>query len=267
MLLRRRRDDQPAGERIRRAARLVTIILSAIAVVVGALVLRAVIGGWHGPIGQDLDTYLGFTRSWLDGRGFYLPVQLAGSYVVEDVVGNVYPPVLLYLTVPFALGVPAVLWWAIPATLVTAALWRLQPAWWAWPVLALVFCYPRTWTLLVAGNPAMWSIAFAVAGVAWGWPAVGAALKLTFAPLALIGIRQRSWWIAAGASLVAALPFGAMWVEYVTVLVNGVSSRGFGYIAGEWPIALGLVAVAASGLKVADMPGPSVKPPLATAAW
>ena len=229
-----------------RVAAALTVALLAIAAVEVILVARAVQGGWYGPFAVDFDLYTGYAQSWLRGEGFYLPVQLAGPYVVEDVSANVYPPVLLYLAVPFTV-LPALLWWVVPIGIVTATIWRVRPAWWAWPLLAFILVYPRTWTILVTGNPAMWSIAFGVAGIVWGWPAIGAALKLTFLPLAFLGANRRSWWIALVIALVACIPFGSLWLEYVIVLGNAVSSRGFGYIAGEWPIALGLVAIVASG--------------------
>jgi hypothetical protein len=235
----------------RRVIAALTGILLAIAAVEAVLVAQAVNSGWHGPVGQDFDLYVGFARSWLDGRGWYLPEQMTGSYVVEEVNGNLYPPVLLYLMIPFALGLPGFIWWVLPLGLIAAALRRLKPALWAWPVLAFVLCYPRTWTVLVVGNPSLWAIAFAIAGVAWDWPAVGSALKLTLAPLALIGVARRSWWIAAGFALVAALPFGSMWIDYMTVMGNTTTSRGFSYVMGEWPIALALVAVALSGRRQA----------------
>jgi hypothetical protein len=233
--------------RPRPIAAVLTVVLLGVASIEALLVVRAVHGGWYGGFGSDLDPYLGFTRSWLAGEGWYLPAQLAGPYVVEDLGANVYPPTLLYLTVPFALGLPTILWWIIPIGLIAAALSRVRPAWWAWPLLAFVLCYPRLWTVVIAGNPAMWAIAFGVAGVAWGWPAVGAAIKLTFAPLALVGVGRRSWWLAAGIAVFASLPFGSMWFDFLMVILNAESSRGLGYVLGEWPIALGLVAAAASG--------------------
>lgn len=229
------------------AIAVVTTGLVAVAAVEGLLVLRAIAGGWYGPAGLDFDTYMVYTRSWLDGSGFYPPNQLNGTYVVEDAVGNVYPPILLYLTVPFASGLPAALWWAIPGAIVLVTLRTARPAWWAWPLLAFVMCYPRTWTVLALGNPAMWSIAFGGAGVLWGWPAIGAAFKLTFAPLVLVGAKHASWKWGALAGAAASVPFGAMWLEYATALANAHSVRGLGYIVGEWPIALALVAVVASG--------------------
>ena len=229
------------------AAAALTAVLLVVAVIELALIVRAVAGGWYGPVALDFNLYQGFTRSWLSGDGWYLPSQLAGPYVIEDSMGNAYPPSLLYLTVPFALGLPAIMWWLIPLVTIVSTLWHARPAWWAWPVLAFVLCYPRTWTPIVTGNPSMWAIAFAVAGVAWGWPSVGASLKFTFAPLALIGIRRRSWWLSVGVAAAAGIPFGALWLDYVTALLNAQSSRGLGYVVGEWPIAVGLIAVAASG--------------------
>lgn len=200
--------------------------------------------GRFGAVGIDINQYLAYTHRWLETGQWYDPRQLAGPYIVEGITGNVYPPTLLYLTIPFALGLPMVLWWAVPIAIGVAALWR--PAWWAWPVLAAVLVYPRTWTILVLGNPSMWAIAFALAGVRWGWPSVGAALKLTFAPLALIGIRRRAWWLTAAIALLLCLPFGSLWPEYLTVLQNAQSSRGLEYVLGEWPTALGLLVVAYS---------------------
>ena len=53
------------------------------------------------------------TRNWVDTGEFYLPHQLAGPYQVQTLVDVLYPPIALYLFVPF-LVLPAVLWWAIP---------------------------------------------------------------------------------------------------------------------------------------------------------
>lgn len=228
------------------AALAVTAVLLAAAAGEAWIVTAAIRSGTTTAVGLDVNQYLAHAHRWLDGGPWYLPSQLAGPYVVEAVTGNVYPPTLLYLAVPFALGLPMVLWWAIPLGIVALTLWRHPPAWWAWPILALVLAYPRTWTVIVLGNPAMWAIAFAVAGVAYGWPAWGAALKLTFAPLALAGIRHRSWWFGLPVALALALPFGSLWIDYVAVMRNSVSSRGLEYVLGEWPIALGLVVVAGS---------------------
>lgn len=65
--------------------------------------------------------------------------------------------------------------------------------------------------------------------------------------MALTGIRHRSWWYGLPVALALCLPFGSMWLDYLTVMRNTVSDRGLEYVLGEWPIALALVVVAWSG--------------------
>jgi len=243
--LTRARPGARAQRLARFAALLVTVLLLAVAAVELALLTAPLRDqGYTQSIGIDVNQYLAHAHRWLAGGPWYLPAQTAGPYVVEDITGNVYPPTLLYPIVPFALGLPMVLWYTIPVGIIAATFVRTAPAWWGWPLLALALVIPRTWTIVWLGNPAMWAIAFVVAGTRWGWPAIGATLKLTFAPLALIGVRRRSWWIAAGIAVLLALPFGTLWLDYVRVLVNTHSSRGLEYVLGEWPTAL-LIAVAA----------------------
>ena len=60
-----------------------------------------------------------------------------------------------------------------------------------------------------------------------------------------MGFRQRrAWLLGAAGALLLSLPFAALWLDFVTVIRNTESSRGFEYLAGEWPVALGLVLVA-----------------------
>jgi len=198
-------------------------------------------------IGLDVRPYLDRTRDWLDGIGFYLPRQLTGEPYVIESGDALYPPPILYLLVPFAVGLPLFLWWVVPIAVTVLALVRARPVLWAMPILAAVGCYPRTWTILVLGNPAMWAIAAAVAGVAWGWPGVGALLKPTLAPFALVGARRRSWWIALVVGVAVSVPFGGLWLDFVTAIVNAHNTRGLEYPLGEWPIAAALVVVAMSG--------------------
>ena len=195
--------------------------------------------------GHDIKFYLERTNSWLSGTGFYLPWQLTGKpYVVED-GGAVYPPTAILLFLPFTVGVPLILWWIIPLALIVVVLVRRGVAWWAWPILALVVAYPRTATVVFLGNPSMWVIAGALAGLEWGWPAAVALIKPVFAPLAFIGVRTRSWWVSIALLAAVSIPFGTMWLDYLTVLQNARTSRGMDYVLGEWPIALALLAVAA----------------------
>lgn len=221
----------------------VTVVLLVLAVVEAAIVLPpALTSGLHVTWGMDLRLYIEHATRWLAGEGFYVPVQLAGPYVIEEVFGSVYPPVLLYLLVPFVVGLPWVLWWMVPLTVIGAAVVRSRPAWWQWPLLALILVYPRTWTVIVLGNPSMWALAALAAGMVWKWPAVGVLLKATLAPLALIGVRHRSWWVGLGIAVLLALPFGLMWLDYITAVTNAQTRWGFAYTLGDWPVALLLVA-------------------------
>ena len=191
------------------------------------------------PFGVDFTLYRDVAARWLGGGPYFEPYQLAGPYEIR--AGDVlYPPVALVLFVPFAV-VPAplawALWFGIPVGGMAAVVWRLRPAPWTWPLLALCLAWPTTLLKAWTGNPLIWS-AFALAlGTVWAWPAVGAALKTSLAPFALFGAWRRSWWVAAAAVALASLPFGALWADWVTALLN---SRGGGvlYSALEVPTML-----------------------------
>lgn len=231
------------GQVIRVAAVAATAVLLVFAVLEASVVLPPAFG--HHPdvtIGLDLHQYLERTRAWLDGTGYYLPRQLAGPYVIQT--GDaLYPPPSVLLFAPFVLGAPVALWWLIPLAVIAVALGRIRPPVVTWPFLAAILVYPRTWTVLVLGNPSMWAIAAVVAGIAWDWPAVGALLKPVFAPFSLIGARRRGWWIALGIMVLVSVPFAPMWVDYAHALLNAQNTRGAEYTLGEVPIALLLLPV------------------------
>jgi hypothetical protein len=210
---------------------------------VAAIVLPPAIARPGVTLGMDYGIYMDRTRDWLAGNGFYTAQQLAGPYQLDQgTPPALYPPVLLYLTVPFTF-LPAVLWWALPIGIIGIALWRLRPPVETWPILALLLLYPRTWVMLVYGNPSMWAFAALVAGLVWTWPAPLVAIKVTLGPFALVRIRRRSWWITAGVALALSLPFALMWPEYVTAISNARNGYGLEYLVGEWPIAIVLVVV------------------------
>jgi hypothetical protein len=244
-----------ANANLRRAAYVaIAVILLVFAIIEAAIVLPpALTKGLHVTWGMDLRMYLEHATRWLAGEGFYLPVQLAGPYVMEDVLGSAYPPVLLYLLVPFVWGLPWLVWWLVPLAVIGAAVVKARPSPWQWVALALILVYPRTWTIIVLGNPSMWAFAALSAGMVWKWPAVGVLLKATLAPFALVGIRSRSWWVGLGIALLLAVPFGAIWLDYLTVLLNAETRWGLGYTLGESPIALllvvGLTRVRAPGAR------------------
>ena len=224
------------------AVRSATVAVFLVALI--ALTFRTIIEVDASPavLGMDAKFYFERAGSWLAGTGFYLPWQLTGeSYLVENGAAT-YPPPILLLLVPFASGVPAFLWWAIPGLVMAFALRSCRPSPWGWLLLAATLLYPRTWVVVALGNPSMWIMAAVAAGRAWGWPSVAVLLKPTLAPLALIGARRPGWTIALAIAVLLALPFGPLWLDYVTVVLQAQTSRGIEYVLGEWPIALAVLA-------------------------
>ena len=104
-----------AGEETRRRA----ILYGSVALAFAAglvIVLELVAGfsqlGWGRYVGTDYQIYMDAARRWLDGGSYFLPRQLGGSYDIQS--GDVlYPPVALWLFVPFTM-LPPVVWWITP---------------------------------------------------------------------------------------------------------------------------------------------------------
>ena len=102
-----------------RTRRLAPLILTAVILAFAALSAMVVVpfalsfdGGVA--VGMDFGIYMDRTDDWLAGDGFYRSRQLTGQpYQIQN-GDSFYPPTLLYLLLPFALGVPAILWWLIP---------------------------------------------------------------------------------------------------------------------------------------------------------
>jgi hypothetical protein len=197
------------------------------------------------PFGVDFDLYRDVTNRWLAGGSFFEPYQVAGAYDIR--AGDVlYPPVALWLFVPFAApagvlaGLAAVLWWTVPLGITGGAVWRLRPRPVFWPLIALCVANPTTLLKIWTGNPVIWSMAaMAVATMAGStrFAAPFALLKPSLAPFALFGINHRSWWLGLAVFALMCLPFGALWSDWVASVLN---SRGGGplYSALEIPILL-----------------------------
>ena len=225
------------------AALSLTVVILAFAVLDAIIVLPVSLTYQGGAaVGMDYGIYMDRTHDWLAGDGFYRARQLTGQPYEILNGDSFYPPTLLFLLVPFALGLPAVLWWLIPIAIIAAALVHIRPPMWTWPIMAFALLLPRASLVLVLGNPSLWMIAAAFAGVAWAWPSALLLLKPTLAPFALIGIRHRSWWITLGALVLLSVPFGALWRDYVTALVNAQNARGLEYTLGEWPLMIAPLA-------------------------
>jgi hypothetical protein len=197
------------------------------------------------PFGVDFDLYRDVTNRWLAGGPFFEPYQVAGPYEIR--AGDVlYPPVALWLFVPFAApagvlaGLAAVLWWALPLGITGGAVWRLRPRPVFWPLIALCVANPTTLLKIWTGNPVIWSMAaMALATMAGSarFAAPFVLLKPSLAPFALFGINRRSWWLGLAVFGLLCLPFGALWADWVASVLN---SRGGGplYSALEIPILL-----------------------------
>lgn len=223
---------------------LTTVVAAGLAVGIGilavALLWQLRFSDWGRYfVGSDLVGYTDGARRFLDTGSPYSPEQLAGPYQL-DIRSFIHPPIALLLFLPF-LVLPAFLWWALPAGILAWALVRLRPAPWTWPVMLLMVCWPRSLGSIVAGNSDLWVMAFVAAAAVIGWPAVAIAIKPSFGPLMLIGIRRRSWWIAAGIVGAVSLVLLPLWPQWLDAVRN--ASPDPLYSVWNLPlVCLGLVA-------------------------
>ena len=178
-----------------------------------------------GLVGVDFRTYLVFAQRWLDTGSPYLPWQLAGPYPGQpywlplEQLPSLYPPHASYLFAAF-LVLPAILWWVAPLGLIAVSLIRWRPATWTWPILAVLALNIDTATSMIVGNTTMWLAGFVAAGLWRPGPALLVTIKPSLLPFAAIGIRRPGWWRSALVLAVLCLPFGALWVQYATALLN-----------------------------------------------
>jgi hypothetical protein len=224
--------------------RSVALALSALTIALPVLFVVVTSAPLDQPFAKDVQLYIDAADRWLAGGPFYEPRQLAGPYEVAH--GDIlYPPVGLWLFAPAAilpLPVALVLWWGIPAAVTIWAILRVSPRPTVWPLIALCLAWPTTPLKIWTGNPVIWCVAAMAVAIVWRWGAPFALLKPSLFPFALFGIRQRSWWIGLAVFVALCIPFGAMWADWLTTVIN---SRGAGplYSALEAPmLALPLVA-------------------------
>jgi hypothetical protein len=197
------------------------------------------------PFGVDYRLYRDATERWVSGGPFYEPYQLAGPYPIS--AGDIlYPPVALWLFVPFSVAVGPVVaalqwvaWWLVPLGIVAGVVLALRPRPAAWPLIALCLANPTTLLKIWTGNPVIWSmaaLALAVVGSS-RFTAPFVLLKPSLAPFALFGIHRRSWWAGAAVLVLLGLPFGAMWADWLTSLANS-QGGGLLYSSLEFPMLL-----------------------------
>jgi hypothetical protein len=208
-------------DRARRRERLgwlLVAVASLTAAVLAVLMFRAT---WESTTalqrGLDLEFYRNVATRWLETGSYYLPRQLDGTGQLTLNLDVLYPPSALFLFVPFV-WLPAFVWWLGPAAIVVVSLMRLRPASWSWPILILSLAWPRTAGAIVFGDSDIWFAAFVWAGAAFSWTGVLVSMKPSVLPFGLIGIRRRSWWIAAAVFALVNLPLIGLWAEYPTVV-------------------------------------------------
>jgi hypothetical protein len=186
-------------------------------------------------VSVDYQYYVGVARRWLDTGVYYTDRQLAGPYEQTTLVDNLYPPIALYLFVPF-LVLPGFLWWVVPLGVMAYVVWWCRPQPWGLAVIAMLLLFPKSPNLVIYGNSDMWIGAAIAAGVRWGWPSVLVTIKPSLAFFGVIGIRTRAWWIAAGVLVLLSLPLVGLWLQYPTA--TGNSSARIWYSFADLPFHL-----------------------------
>jgi len=220
------------------------ILLAALVFLVPVAFVLVVPHPLEQPLGVDFTLYRDVTARWLGGGPYFEPYQVAGPYEIR--AGDVlYPPVALWLFIPFAAApgalasVAAVAWWAAPLVITAGAVTWLRPRPVAWPLIALCLANPTTLLKIWTGNPVIWAMAAMALAVVGGsrFAAPFMLLKPSLAPFALFGVGRRSWWLGLAVLVALSLPFGALWADWVGSVLN---SRGGGllYSALEIPMLL-----------------------------
>jgi hypothetical protein len=187
-------------------------------------------------VGRDLELYLNATRGWIAGGSFYPGHQLTGAY--EIVYGDIlYPPTVLLMFIPFVF-LPAVLWWAIPLATIASVVVFWRPSLMAIALISVCTTFPNTVALVLNGNPAMWVCAAVALGTRFGWPAVLAMIKPPIGLVGLLWAGHRNWWIAGAVVVAASIPFGSLWLDFVTVIKDARPVLGPFYSLSDMPFVL-----------------------------
>ena len=154
----------------------------------------------------DWEIYRDAALRWQAGGTYFLPYQLAGPYTLGH--GEVlYPPAILWLLVPFT-HLPPVLWWLVPSGILVALILWWRPR--GWPLVGMAICLAlhTTQSVYLTGRPTMWICAFFALGLVRGGWGVFVLLKPSVFPVALAGVRRRSWWVALLLFAALCVPLG-----------------------------------------------------------
>jgi hypothetical protein len=204
-----------------RAVRLAQFAIASLLIAWIAFVVWSI----HDGFSMDYGVYRQVGQRVLSGGPLYQPYQLAGPY---SVVGgwqgdNMYPPTSAPLFVAFA-ALPAplamFLWYLVPLGVVAAVLVRSRPSGWRLVACLALLAYPPSIGVVYLGNPALWVLAALSLGTLYRWPAAFVLLKPSLAPFALLGLRDRRWWIVAAGFAAVAVALLPLTLEYAKVLLN-----------------------------------------------
>ena len=134
------------------------------------------------------------------------------------------------LFTPF-LWLPALLWWLIPLVSVAVLVYAWRPARWTWPLMAFALAWPRFTGGIIVGNSDMWVMAFLAIGLRFASPMALLTLKPTFVPFALFRIRDYRTWIGGAVVLVACVPFGILWIDWLAAVRNAPGGIGYSVLS------------------------------------
>lgn len=168
--------------------------------------------------GLDHRWHVDAARRLLDTGTPYWSWQISGPYEIAN-GAILYPPTAFLLFIPF-IWLPAVLWWVIPIAILVAGMAAHRPPLWAWAVIGGLISFERSLNVFVYGNPSMWVVAAIAAGTLFWWPFALVVAKPSFTPIALLGIRHRSWWIAVVIFGLVSIPFARVWLDWFAVVRN-----------------------------------------------
>ena len=206
--------------------------------------------------GIDYRLHVDATARYFAGGSFYFPWQLTGPYGLDGLLPILYPPEAMALFAPF-LVLPAFLWWAVPLSVTVAVVVHWRPRAVAWPLIAACLWWPMTSIKVAAGNPEIWIAMFIALGTLYRWPSALVVWKPTLAIFALVGAKDRRWWLLL---VVALLPFCWLLPDYFTAMRNFVGSPlRLLYSVPEIPMLLiPLVAWRFRGARTAPMPDQTI---------
>jgi len=207
-----------------------------VAFTVFGLVIFAVgmAGNGQQMVGWDIGHYLDGARRWLETGTPYLPNEVAGPFEIDPLT-FLHPPIAIVLFLPFLI-LPVGLFWLIPIGIVVWSVVDWRPAPWTWPVMAALLALSRFHIPLIVGNTDLWVWAAIALGLRFSWPALLIAIKPSLFPFMLIGIRNKSWWVAAAMVVLLAIPFGSLWFDWIAVMRNAPKDLTYSLANIPWLI-------------------------------